>query len=93
MYICNVHLHGVCSMLAISITEFRKHLPEYLRKIQQGDQIQITNRGKVIARVIPEEDKVLAARKRLESLRNQGYMGDVIKPIDAVEWTADEDNL
>ena len=28
-------------MFAISITEFRKHLPEYLKKIQQGDQIQI----------------------------------------------------
>ena len=80
-------------MFAISISEFRKHLPEYLKKIQQGDQIQITNRGKVIARVVPEIDEVQAARKRLESLRHQGYMGDVISPIDAVEWTADEDNL
>ncbi len=80
-------------MFAISITEFRKHLPEYLKKIQQGDQIQITNRGKVIARVVPEIDEVQAARKRLVSLRNQGAMGDVISPIDAVDWTADEDNL
>ena len=80
-------------MLAISISEFRKHLPEYLKKIQQGDQIQITNRGKVIARVVPEEDEIQAARKRLELLRNQGRLGDVISPIEAVEWTADEDNL
>ena len=80
-------------MFAISITEFRKHLPEYLKKIQQGDQIQITNRGKVVARVVPEIDVVEAARQRLEALRDKGSMGDVISPIDDLEWSADEDHL
>jgi prevent-host-death family protein len=80
-------------MFAVNITEFRKHLPEYLKKIQQGEEIQITNRGKIIARVVPENDAAEAARKRLFALRGKGYLGDVISPLEAVEWTADEDNL
>ncbi len=80
-------------MFAINITEFRKHLPEYLEKIQRGEEIQITSRGKVVARVVPEVDEAEAARKRLLALRDKGYLGNVISPIEAVEWTADEDNL
>lgn len=81
------------TMFAVNVTEFRKHLPEYLKKIQQGEELQITNRGKVIARVLPGIGGAEAARKRLLALRGKGYLGDVISPIEAVEWTADEDNL
>jgi prevent-host-death family protein len=62
------------AMFAVNVTEFRKHLPEYLKKIQQGEEIQITNRGKVIARVVPEVDEAEAARQRLLALRGKGHL-------------------
>ena len=80
-------------MLAVNVTEFRKHLPAYLKRIQNGDEIQLTNRGKVIARIVPEEDEAEAARQRLFALRGKGIVGDVVSPIEDVEWTADADNL
>lgn len=80
-------------MLSINVTEFRKHLPTYLKRIQEGDEIQLTNRGKVIARIVPENDEAEAARKRLEAIRGTAIVGDIISPIEDVEWTGDEDNL
>ena len=79
-------------MLAVNVTEFRNHLPAYLKRIWNGDEIQLTNRGKVIARIVPEEDEAAAARKRLEALRGKMIVGDVISPIEDGEWTGDVDN-
>jgi len=80
-------------MLAVNVTEFRKHLPAYLKRIQEGDEIQLTNRGKIIARIVPEEDEAEAARRRLLALQGKGTVGDVVSPIEDVEWSADADNL
>jgi prevent-host-death family protein len=80
-------------MLTVNVTEFRKYLPAYLKRVQQGDEIQLTNRGKVIARIVPEEDEVEAARKRLEAIRGTAIVGDIFGPIEGMEWTGDEDNL
>lgn len=80
-------------MLSINVTEFRRHLLTYLKRIQEGDEIQLTNRGKVIARIVPETDEAEAARKRLEAIRGTAIVGDVISPIADMEWTGDEDNL
>jgi prevent-host-death family protein len=79
-------------MDAINITEFRKHLPAYLKRVRSGEELRVTSRGQVIARIVPEEDRAEAARKRLFALRGKGIVGDVESPID-VEWTADDDNL
>jgi prevent-host-death family protein len=37
----------------VGIAEFRQNLKEYLEKVQQGDEISITDRGKVVAMVTP----------------------------------------
>ncbi len=80
-------------MHRINITELRKHLPNYLKQVSRGEEIQITSHGKVIARLIPEPDEAEAARQRLFALRGKGFVGDVISPIENVQWTADDDNL
>lgn len=80
-------------MLSINVTEFRRHLQTYLKRIQAGDEIQLINRGKVIARVVPATDETEAARKRLEAIRGTAIVGDVISPVEDIEWTGDEDNL
>lgn len=92
MYINSVREYGSL-MHQVNITELRKHLPNYLKQVSLGEEIQITSHGKVIARLIPERDEAEAARQRLFALRGKGFVGDVVSPIENVQWTADDDNL
>ena len=80
-------------MQEINVTELRKHLPSYLKRVARGEQIRVTSNGKVLARIVPEEDPADAARRRLEALRGTMIVGDIVSPIDDEEWSADEDNL
>lgn len=77
-------------MINVNVTELRNHLPEYLKRVKAGEEVTVTSRGKVIARLVPEVDEVLAARKRLEELRRHSWVGDVVLPLD-VEWEATRD--
>lgn len=81
-------------MHAVNVTELRQHLPDYLKQVQQGEEIAITLHGKTIARIVPDrqESKREAALKRLETLRGTVIVGDILAPLDE-EWTADADNL
>ena len=40
-------------MKTIGIRELKKHLSESLREVQAGEIIEVTNRGQVVARVVP----------------------------------------
>jgi prevent-host-death family protein len=75
------------AMIEVNITEFRNHLPEYLGQVKQGEDIFITSRGKVIARVTPVTDERAAARGALMQLRERCRIGDVISPLDD-KWEA-----
>ena len=80
-------------MQEVNVTELRKHLPSYLKRVARGEQIRVISNGKVLARIVPEDDPAAAARKRLEALRGTMVVGDIVSPIDDVEWSADEDHL
>jgi prevent-host-death family protein len=81
-------------MNSVNVTQLRQHLPEYLKQVQQGEEIAITLHGKTIARIVPEhqETKREAALKRLEAVRGTMIVGDILAPLDEV-WTGDADNL
>lgn len=81
-------------MNSVNVTELRQHLPEYLKQVQQGEEIEVTLHGKIIARIVPDrkESKREAALKRLEALRGTVINGDILAPLDE-EWTGDADNL
>jgi len=81
-------------MHAVNVTELRQHLPDYLKQVQQGEEIAVTLHGKTIARIVPDrqESKREAALKRLEALRGTVIVGDILAPLDE-EWTGDADNL
>ncbi|MGF1614157.1 MAG: type II toxin-antitoxin system Phd/YefM family antitoxin [Gammaproteobacteria bacterium] len=81
-------------MTRVSVTELRQHLPSYLQQVRNGEEIEITVHDQVIARLSPVEDQQEAAHQRLETLRGKGYIvGDIVSPIEEVEWTADADHL
>lgn len=80
-------------MTHVNVTELRQHLPSYLKRVESGEEILVTSRGRVVARIKPELDKAEKARRHLEELRGTVIRGDIMSPFDDIEWTADEDNL
>jgi len=81
-------------MNSVNVTELRRHLPDYLKQVQQGEEIAITLHGKTIARIMPDrkENEREAALKRLAALHGKMIVGDILAPLDE-EWTGDADNL
>lgn len=79
-------------MERINVTELRQHLPEYLGRVRQGEEIQITLHGKVIARILPARDETAAARARLSALRGRCRLGDVLGPSGEA-WDAEHGGL
>ncbi|MFH0724970.1 MAG: type II toxin-antitoxin system prevent-host-death family antitoxin [Pseudomonadota bacterium] len=77
-------------MIQVSITELRNHLPEYMNKVKAGEEVAVTSRGKVIARLVQEADECRAARQRLEDIRKDSWVGDVLSPIGEA-WEAEHD--
>ena len=79
-------------MRQVNITDLRAHLPDFLKKVSHGEEIQITSHGKPIARLVPEIDDIEAAQKRLDALRGTMIVADIMEPLDS-QWSADADNL
>lgn len=75
-------------MAKVNITELRQNLPSYVARVQDGETIEVTVRGRVIARIVPEVDRRAAARKWLKALRKDAYVGDVISPSGET-WNAE----
>lgn len=48
-------------MQEIKVTEVRSKLPAYLRRVQEGEEMLLTPRGKAIARLAPVTDERVSA--------------------------------
>jgi prevent-host-death family protein len=76
-------------MAKVKVTELRQNLPTYLARVEQGETLEVTVRGKVIARIVPEEDRQAAARRRLKALRGKARItGDIMAPSGEI-WDAE----
>jgi len=68
-------------MAKVKVTELRQNLPAYLARVRAGEALEVTVRGRVIARIVPEQDRQAAARKRLKALRGKARIrGDIMSP-------------
>ena len=56
--------------------------------VRQGKALEVTVRGRVIARIVPEADRQAAARKWLKKLRKKARIGDIMSPSGEV-WDAE----
>jgi prevent-host-death family protein len=73
---------------AVNVTELRQNLPSYLADVRKGGEIEVTSRGKPIARIVPGGDSHEQARDRLFAARKRCRVGDVVSPTDA-QWDAE----
>ena len=74
-------------MHEVNVSELRNHLPEYLALAEAGEEILVTRRGKVVARLSAVRDVRAGAKERLVTLRARARVGDVVSPIE-VDWDA-----
>jgi prevent-host-death family protein len=92
VYIWNVHITDRRSVMhEVNVTELRNHLQMYLGQVQKGDEILVTSRGKVIARLVPGTQERLSALERVTALRGKCRVGDVVSPLDDA-WEAERDH-
>ena len=69
-------------METIAVSEFRANIMKVLKDVEHGSNIDITSRGKVVAKLIPPDFTQKNARKKLEEISENAVLGDVISPID-----------
>jgi antitoxin (DNA-binding transcriptional repressor) of toxin-antitoxin stability system len=62
---------GVSAMAIVSVSDRRQHLPAFLKRVQAGEELQVTSRGPIIARIAPERDPADEARQWLLNLRDR----------------------
>ena len=78
-------------MSKVNVTELRQNLPAYLVEVQKGKEIEVTSRGKVIARIVAGRESHEQARARLIAARKRCRIGDVLSPTGAA-WDAERDH-
>lgn len=74
-------------MSEVNVTTLRQHLPEYLARVERGEHIRVTSRGRVIAEIAPpspQPDAADVARARL-----RGSLLRYDQPIEPVLPTED----
>ncbi len=76
----------------VNVTQFRQQLPAYLRKARAGASVDITSHGKVIARLVPQQDAASAAEARLVTMREKAAIVDVESALGA-KWNAQSGRL
>lgn len=75
-------------MITVNVTALRNRLTEYLGRVRAGEEVAITSRGRVVARIVPDTDSAARAQQVLKSLRGACTIGDVISPT-GERWDAD----
>lgn len=77
-------------MPRVKVTELRQNLPAYLARVKRGEEIEVMVHGKVVARIVPQEDRAEAARKRLAAMRRNGarIVGDIMR-LPKETWDAE----
>lgn len=73
-------------MRTVAVSEFRAHLVDFLNKVELGETLILTSRGKEIARILPPKEAQKQARRRLAELRKSAFVGDVVSPA-SNDWS------
>lgn len=68
-------------MSSIPVSKLRANLMKVLKKIESGESIHITSRGKTVAKLVPPADTKESAEKRLAQIRESAKIYDVISPL------------
>ena len=74
-------------MKNISITELRANLLKYLQIAQQGEQVNVTSKGTLLATLTPPVTQQDSARAKMRKLAKTAVIHDVVSPTEDI-WDA-----
>ena len=76
-------------MITVAVSDFRASMNAILQKVQSGEIVTLTSRGVVIAKLVPPDFAQIAARRKLEHLRQTAAVGDTLSPVEEEHhWNA-----
>ncbi|MBC8524714.1 MAG: type II toxin-antitoxin system prevent-host-death family antitoxin [Chlorobium phaeobacteroides] len=76
-------------MGTIAVSELRANLKKVMRRVERGESLEITSMGKVVALLVPTENKQKKAREKLNEIAGKAVLHDVLSPLD-VPWEAEK---
>ena len=74
-------------MKNVSISEFRANLLTYLKQVQQGEQINVTSKGDILATLSSPVSQQESAGMQLKKLAETAKIRDVVSPV-GENWDA-----
>ncbi|NVN49232.1 type II toxin-antitoxin system Phd/YefM family antitoxin [Mycolicibacterium hippocampi] len=72
-------------MEEIGVRELRQHASRYLARVEAGEELGVTNNGRLVARLIP----VHAAARSREALIEAGALIPATRPLNLLEVAAE----
>jgi antitoxin (DNA-binding transcriptional repressor) of toxin-antitoxin stability system len=72
-------------MQTVEIRDFETNLLKYLELANSGEIISVTSEGKLLATIMPPENKKETAIKQLKLLSETAVVDDVVNPIES-DW-------
>ncbi len=64
---------------AVGIRELRQNLSVYLRRVQAGEALEVTDRGRAVAMLVPLEKPSTAVERLVASGRASPSQGDLVE--------------
>jgi prevent-host-death family protein len=74
-------------MQSIAVSDLRANLMKVLKNIEKGSSVMITSRGKAVAKLIPADESIKKAEKKILELSKTAKIQDILSPIDEI-WKA-----
>jgi prevent-host-death family protein len=74
------------SMATVTVTELKARLSEKLRLVQRGEELLVTEHGRVVARILPardiDDERLSLAKAGLLRLGSGGSMMDLLGTLE-----------
>ena len=64
---------------SVGIRDAKMHLSKYLKMVQQGNEVIITDRGRPVGKIIPIQTKALPLKERIKRMEDLGLIGEIKK--------------
>ena len=59
---------------SVGIRDAKMHLSKYLKMVQKGIEVIITDRGRPVGKIVPIQSKDLTLEERIKMLEDQGLI-------------------
>ena len=72
------------SIVTVGVKELKDHLSTYLRQVKDGKIIEITEHGRPVGRIIPQE---ITLEEKIEAMRRAGlikWSGKKLRPLEPI---------